>query len=1549
MRKNLPLFGLLLLLVAAPAAAQDTYIGLFTDPSATECDAPYGGVGATLSVEVVAIVPGVSAVSAVEFRVGNLPPNADGGIVSTSWNTALVIGDLENGISLAFSPMLPGPVVHLGTINFYDYSGTWVGDDHMTSVLETLDSGNLVVVDDEFNTFPVLGGQFTFNCTDPDGCNCLPGPGVECLVGTELLDFGSVALGSFSDLVLDVSNPGSVDLSLYIGPDACGAGSAFSVLNAGNHIIGAGGNLDLHVRFEPLAEGPHDCTLDLGNVECPPVELIGEGIAALPACALSDELIDFGPVPLGEDALGYLTISNEGDAPFTVDLPATPCAASPDFQIINDGSVTLQPAEDHIVQFRFFPSAAGSQSCELDLGGNDCPPVTLLGMGIDMQVPEGNHIGLYLDQEAQVCQTPLTDAGQIVYARILAVLPDIDPEGAVTAVEFRLDNLPENLGAPEGTWFVQWNTPLTIGDVEDGIALAWSGGGVPGPIVELGLMTFYSNDTVDWVGDDHVVTAMPSQGGALVYVDQNFDTHPVGGGSFTFNCTDPDGCTCYTAPPPLCHVSDTSLDFGNVAVGQSSLRSFNVHNLGEGTLSGYVAESCDDYEIVSGAGYFGLAQGQYISVQVRFQPMSAGTHTCVIELGTDDCPEVVAEGAGVAPAPICELEPDSLLFGDIVVGATQTQSFNISNIGIGELSGFVSESCAEFTILDGDGSFSIYGGQMHTVIVEFHPTAAGDFECAIELGNEYCDAIPVLGSAHDPAPGCALDPEALDFGDIALGTWVELDASIVNTGDITLNGQVYLASTNFSVVAGDGDFQIEVGESHDITVRYEPITLATHNIVLTTGLEYCAELPLTGTAHEPSPTCDISPASLDFGDVILGDLADLVFTISNDGDGPLNGEVTLLDDHFEALIGAGPFSVDSGSDHLVGVRFEPQTYGPLSAVVELGAEVCADVPVSGFARNPMIGGDHIGLFGDTAGQVCSVDLLSGMPVDLYLLAVVPSFADSGITAWEFRLDGFEQLESYAAVTVEWPFLEVQGDLATGVSYDYGEAVPGEIVQLGVLHVVPLTTPPANLRLTVEQSEDGLQRRVTDHEGLGWDVAGGRFTVNCDDPDLCDCLDFENGICDLSHTSLDFGIVSYGNTAFRDFTIVNVGYGPLEGDLQVSGEYFHLSEGEGPFVLMPGDGMVATAYFQPGGVGEFEGLITTGLADCPEIALTGQGTSGGGGSPFLGLFEDLAATDCDTDLMQFVSSQVYVSVILPAWLPSITAAEFRIEHYPDPSMALVTQNWNTPLVIGTPDWGIALAFDPPLPGPVAVLGTLDFFPLVDFGPDYLMMVEQSNDSGNLVVVGPDYNEYWAHGGLFTFNCSYYYCDCSMATPVTLSSFQAVDLGGSARIDWESDTSGALEFRLFGSRDGFEWSVPYIEAAPGIYRAEDSSAALAQPGEVEYRLFGRLPGEEWLMLRDENLPVEGISYPTRLLAAHPNPFNPKVTVPFSLKDPGRVKVTIYDVAGRQVANLADAHFDRGEHSLVWKGRDDDGHAVGSGVYFVRMETAGFGETHKLVLLR
>ena len=58
-----------------------------------------------------------------------------------------------------------------------------------------------------------------------------------------------------------------------------------------------------------------------------------------------------------------------------------------------------------------------------------------------------------------------------------------------------------------------------------------------------------------------------------------------------------------------------------------------------------------------------------------------------------------------------------------------------------------------------------------------------------------------------------------------------------------------------------------------------------------------------------------------------------------------------------------------------------------------------------------------------------------------------------------------------------------------------------------------------------------------------------------------------------------------------------------------------------------------------------------------------------------------------------------------------------------------------------------------------------------------------------------------------------------------------------------------------------------------------------------------------------------------------------VHFGVAKPGRVQVSIYDVAGRKVRNLADRVFSAGEHTLQWDGTDDAGSKLARGVYFVR----------------
>ncbi len=83
--------------------------------------------------------------------------------------------------------------------------------------------------------------------------------------------------------------------------------------------------------------------------------------------------------------------------------------------------------------------------------------------------------------------------------------------------------------------------------------------------------------------------------------------------------------------------------------------------------------------------------------------------------------------------------------------------------------------------------------------------------------------------------------------------------------------------------------------------------------------------------------------------------------------------------------------------------------------------------------------------------------------------------------------------------------------------------------------------------------------------------------------------------------------------------------------------------------------------------------------------------------------------------------------------------------------------------------------------------------------------------------------------------------------------------------------------------------------------------------------------------------------------PNPFNPVTTIPFSLPEPGRVSVAVYDVGGRRVALLADGGLPAGEHQAVWGGSDDSGREMDSGVYFVRLLAGSQARTGKMILVR
>ncbi|MDP8205388.1 MAG: T9SS type A sorting domain-containing protein [Candidatus Electryonea clarkiae] len=84
-------------------------------------------------------------------------------------------------------------------------------------------------------------------------------------------------------------------------------------------------------------------------------------------------------------------------------------------------------------------------------------------------------------------------------------------------------------------------------------------------------------------------------------------------------------------------------------------------------------------------------------------------------------------------------------------------------------------------------------------------------------------------------------------------------------------------------------------------------------------------------------------------------------------------------------------------------------------------------------------------------------------------------------------------------------------------------------------------------------------------------------------------------------------------------------------------------------------------------------------------------------------------------------------------------------------------------------------------------------------------------------------------------------------------------------------------------------------------------------------------------------------------YPNPFNPTVVVPFTTPSVSDIRLTVFDILGREVIRLIDGKSEVGRHKVVWNGTDSNGIPVSSGVYLINMKAGDYSATQKAVLVK
>ena len=206
------------------------------------------------------------------------------------------------------------------------------------------------------------------------------------------------------------------------------------------------------------------------------------------------------------------------------------------------------------------------------------------------------------------------------------------------------------------------------------------------------------------------------------------------------------------------------------------------------------------------------------------------------------------------------------------------------------------------------------------------------------------------------------------------------------------------------------------------------------------------------------------------------------------------------------------------------------------------------------------------------------------------------------------------------------------------------------------------------------------------------------------------------------------------------------------------------------------------------------------------------------------------------------------------------------------------------------------------------------------------------------------------------------------PVFTTTSSWVAYGGCATInDFDNVTprGGAIRLAQFTAPGGTSTPYPYAAAVLNI---DGTNRVVSMNHDLRYVMTGANSaakgpapvGVRTTALRDV-LAYFGVSYvrywtcgidlPVAPLAVacSPNPFNPSLTMRYTLARPGQVTMKVYDTRGALVRTLLDGHVDQLTGAVTWDGTDHNGGGVSSGLYFVETKADGQVDVRKVTMLK
>jgi hypothetical protein len=89
--------------------------------------------------------------------------------------------------------------------------------------------------------------------------------------------------------------------------------------------------------------------------------------------------------------------------------------------------------------------------------------------------------------------------------------------------------------------------------------------------------------------------------------------------------------------------------------------------------------------------------------------------------------------------------------------------------------------------------------------------------------------------------------------------------------------------------------------------------------------------------------------------------------------------------------------------------------------------------------------------------------------------------------------------------------------------------------------------------------------------------------------------------------------------------------------------------------------------------------------------------------------------------------------------------------------------------------------------------------------------------------------------------------------------------------------------------------------------------------------------------------------RLSQNYPNPFNPGTQFEYEIREPARVKITVFNLLGKEIVTLVNEQRPAGIYPVKWDGNDASGVQTASGIYFYRIQAGERTDIRKMTKLK